>query len=130
MKITINNKDYELKFSIKNINKIDQVFASGDKGDQFGAGTLNAVSSLIMYNSVALDKVITCLTPDDLTQEMIDDYISGLTEKELEKLFEGLIAEAKKSPMISLQWRRITGQTMTQSINSAKTQLKKAQNQK
>lgn len=127
MKITVNNKDYELKFSIQNINKLDQVFATGNKSDGFGMGTMDAISSLFMYDPVVLDKVITCVTSDDLTPEMIDNYIGSLSEKELGDLFESVIAEAKKSPMISLQWRRLTGKTMTQYLKAMQDKLKAMQ---
>lgn len=127
MKITVNNKDYELKFSIHNLNKIDQVFSDGSKASQYGLGTIEAVQMLLTYDPIALNKIIFCVTDDDLTPEMIDDYLSNLTEKELEKLFENVVTELKKSPTISLHWRRLVGKTMSQTIIDFKKQLKEAQ---
>lgn len=112
MEITIDKKEHELKFGIKFVNKVDHAFGLNEKGLNFGMGILPAVSGLEGYDPSALSKVIVCASTDELQSELVEDYIEGLNETELENIFDSVLHEVKESTMVNFQWRKATGKAL------------------
>lgn len=115
MKITIDNKNYELKFGIKFINSLDHLFGLTEQGLEFGMGTLPAVTALQSYDPAALAKIIACASVDNLSVDMVSDYIENLNEDELEKLFSEVLTDVKESTMVNFQWKKLTGKALVTS---------------
>lgn len=112
MDIKIDNKNYELKFGIKFINNIDHVFGLKEQGLSFGMGTLPAVTALQAYDPAALAKIISCASLDGVSTDMVTDYIEGLDETDLEKLFDEVLTAVKGSTMVNFQWKKLTGNAL------------------
>lgn len=105
MDLTINGKDYELKFGLKFIRQLDKVYKVDYQGLEFGMGVNLAFMNLNQYNPTALVEVINAAlshhssTPKfNKIEEKIEDYAEE--NDGLGKLFEELLEELGKSAVV------------------------------
>lgn len=105
MKFKIANKDYDLKFGLKFIRQLDEVYKVDYQGLEFGMGINLAFMNLNQYNPTALVEVIKAAvshesSPPKLKQieESVEDYADD--NDGLGKLFEEFLSELGKSKVV------------------------------
>lgn len=101
MVITLNNKDYNLYFSIAGIDFLDREYYVEASGVKFGFGVGMVYQQIAMKNVVGIFNAIkACLINKNVKDDVIEDYIVKVAEEDkLEELCEELIDELKKQPL-------------------------------
>lgn len=101
MIITLNNKDYNLYFSIAGIDFLDREYYVEASGVKFGFGVGMVYQQIAMKNVVGIFNAIkACLINKNVKDDVIEDYIVKVAEDDkLEELCEELIDELKKQPL-------------------------------
>lgn len=100
MNITIDNKDYELKFGLKFIRELDKNHSQTEGGVTFGTGVQYAVGFLHEGNPIVLPEVIkaalahTEVKPND---DAIDTWVES--QDDLEKVFTDFLEQLKTTPV-------------------------------
>lgn len=99
MDITINKKNYSLKFGVKFVRKIDTQLPLERDGIKFGMGLVaKVIPELTTGNTNTLSKVILWANETEkpkLDQDMVDNYIDDCTD--IEKLFDEVLGAIKES---------------------------------
>lgn len=95
MKLDINGKSIEVKFTIGAIKKLDNIYFAKQSGSKFGMGVNQLYSYLKNYNPVALANAL------DVVQDTvgISEIEHWLETQNIEKLCDGLMVELSKQPM-------------------------------
>lgn len=101
MVITLNNKDYNLYFSIAGIDFLDREYYVEANGVKFGFGVGMVYQQIAMKNVVGIFNAIkACLINKNVKDSIIEDYIVKVAEDDkIEQLCEDLIDELKKQPL-------------------------------
>lgn len=84
MELTINEKTYELKFGIKFINTLDNMYKQELNGVEFGMGVEMALTYLAMYRPNALMNVIIAATSHSSkrpSKKEIENFLEDLASK-------------------------------------------------
>lgn len=99
MQLTINGKDYELKFGIGFIRELDKVYGIETNGVHFGMGIQAAYPMLTSFSVSALSDIIRCAIKGRLKQESVDEAIEAYADENdgLAGLFEAVKDELGKS---------------------------------
>lgn len=120
MVISVNDKEYVLRFGIKFLRELDKKRFYENNGAKVGAGLELMAMELFSGNIVALSELIYTATNTEQnrpTQHDIDNYLESLDEKELDKLMDEVIKELKKSSLTSKKIK-----TMEKAIKEAQKQ--------
>ena len=117
MKLKINGNYYELHFGIKFINNLDHALGATVKGQKLDLGGIqNAVGGLTTSDPAVLEKIIYSAIDGAVSEDVLLDYLDGLTEAELDKLFVDVAKELQDSTAANFQIKRVTGQTLKEVI--------------
>lgn len=105
MEFTVNGKEYELKFGLAFIRQLDEKFKVDYQGVEFGMGINLANVGLNQLNPATLADVIKAAATHSgkaPKQYDVDTALDEHAEKHdgLEQLFEDVIEEMGKSPVI------------------------------
>lgn len=109
MLLEINGKEKELRFDIGFIRQLDELYKADANGLSFGMGLQMATIQLQSYNPTALSDVVRCAVKGKPRLQEIDDAIYNYAEenRDLEGLFEEVIEELGKSPVVKATLKRM-----------------------
>lgn len=101
MIITLNDKDYNLYFSIASIDYLDREYYVEASGVKFGFGVGMVYQQIAMKNVVGIFKAVKAgLINKNIKDSVIEEFIVKKAEEDkLDELCEGLIDELKKQPL-------------------------------
>ena len=124
MIITLNDKDYNLYFSIASIDYLDREYYVEASGVKFGFGVGMVYQQIAMKNVVGIFNAIkACLINKDVKDDAIEDFIVKVAEDDnLDKLCEELIDELKKQPLTRKSVADLTKRI--ESVTEEKTKTK------
>ena len=115
MRLEINNKPVELKFSFEFIERMDKRFATDERADDMGIGLVVGLNLLERtYSPTTLTDVIYAAT-DGVSKPDIKKFIEeyAIENETLEPLFDEIITEIKKAPMLTATLKK-TGKLMSE----------------
>lgn len=120
MIIKILDKEYELRFGLKALKYLDDIYFIENNGIKFGLGVFqvyDALSNKSDFNAIAIFNLIkagletSLIKPNDRQIEM---YIEQcVTDDKADELVEELLDELKKQPLTRLKIEKATGQKFT-----------------
>lgn len=113
MKLEINGKLIEVKFTIGAIKQLDNIYFMKQSGGKFGMGINQLYSYLQSYNPVALCNAL--IVVQDVAG--VSEIESWLETQDIEKLCNDMVVELSKQPMTKA------------TIKSLKKQMKKVEAQ-
>ena len=109
MRLEINDKPIELKFSFEFIERMDKRFATDDRTNDMGVGLSVGLGLLERtYSPTTLVDVIHSATngvSKDNIKKFVEDY--AIENESLEPLFDELISEIKKAPMLTATLKKM-----------------------
>ena len=109
MRLEINNKPVELKFSFEFIERMDKRFATDERVEEMGVGLSIGLSMLERtYSPTALVDVIHSATngvSKDNIKKFVENYANE--NESLEPLFDEIITEIKKAPMLTATLKKM-----------------------
>jgi|SRR5690625_239594 len=106
MELTINGKDYELRFGIKAINTLDNLNKQSIEGLEFGVGVEMTNTKLSMGRPQGLVEAIKAGTSHLKSKPSttdIEEYVEELAESDFEaydKLFNEIKEAMEQSPFL------------------------------
>ena len=108
MLFEIKGKDYELKFGIGFIRKLDEVYKADYSGIEFGMGLTMATIQLQQYNPAGLSEVIRAAVKGNVRLSAVDEAIEDYADEHdgLESLFEEINSELGKSTVVKDTMKR------------------------
>ena len=98
MQITINEKEYNVKFGVKFVRKMDEKYYVSDGGIKFGMALEKKLPTLFAGDVVTLAEVLyegTCAESKRPAKDEIDTFIDE--HEDIEGLFEEVLEELKNS---------------------------------
>lgn len=98
MVLTINEKEYNIKFGVKFVRKMDEKYYISSDGVKYGMALEKKLPTLFSGDAVTLSEVIyegTCAEPKRPTKDEIDNFIDE--HDDIEGLFEEVLEELKNS---------------------------------
>lgn len=110
MILKINDRETEVRFGIRFIRELDKANMMQREGLKFGAGLEMKVPMLFTYDAVALSDVLyagTSMEKNRPTIKDIDDYVES--HEDIERLFEEVLDELKKSSVTKLKVCQLEG---------------------
>lgn len=110
MILKINDRETEVRFGIRFIRELDKANMMQREGLKFGAGLEMKVPMLFTYDAVALSDVLyagTSMEKNRPTIKDIDDYVES--HENIERLFEEVLDELKKSSVTKLKVCQLEG---------------------
>lgn len=109
MRLEINDKPVDLKFSFEFIERMDKRFATDDRANDMGVGLSVGLGLLERtYSPTTLVDVIHSATngvTKDNIKKFVEDYANE--NESLEPLFDEIIAEIKKAPMLTATLKKM-----------------------
>lgn len=119
MKITLNGKDYQLKFGVRFIRELDKKYFFGPEEIHFGTGVQSAFQKLQSHDPVMLFDVLAAslATQTTFTDGDFDAFFEAKNEQEINDLFADLVKNLERQPMTAAK------------IKEYKANIKKAANQ-
>ena len=119
MKFKIAGKEYELKFGLKFIRTLDEVYRVDYEGLEFGMGVNLAFMNLNQYSPSALAEVIKASVAHESSPPkiyQIDEAIEDYAEENdgLGELFEEVLDELGKSKVIKDTLKQFKQHAQTQ----------------
>lgn len=113
MNITINEKDYELKFGLKFINQLDKIYTQELSGIKFGMGVEMMNTYLNMKHPQALANIIKAGTShlsSKPSNKEIEDYLEEqAVNDKLEDLFTDFLDAVNQAPFLKHKLKMIEG---------------------
>lgn len=109
MRLEINDKPVELKFSFEFIERMDKRFATDDRANDMGVGLSVGLGLLERtYSPTTLVDVVHSAT-NGVTKDNIKKFIENyaIENESLEPLFDEIIAEIKKAPMLTATLKKM-----------------------
>lgn len=107
MKLTFKGKEYEVKFGIRFIKNLDEIYFVERDGIKFGAGLDIASATLIAKQIGPLTEILFAGTKG-LTMTEIEEYVEGVAEEgKLDELFEEVGKQFETAPIIKDQFKLI-----------------------
>lgn len=109
MRLEINNKPVELKFSFEFIERMDKRFATAEEASDMGVGLSVGLGLLERtYSPTTLVDVIYSAT-DGVSKDDIKKFVENyaIENEGLEPLFDELISEIKKAPMLTATLKKM-----------------------
>lgn len=100
MKINIKGKDRELRFGIRFIRNLDNIYKATVRGLEFSAGVDYAFAYLGSANPVGVCNILECALYEErgIATKDIEEFVENCTD--YEGLVNELIEELKKQPML------------------------------
>ena len=109
MRLEINDKPVELKFSFEFIERMDKRFATDEKASDMGVGLSVGLGLLERtYSPTTLVDVIYSATngvSKDNIKKFVENYANE--NESLEPLFDEIISEIKKAPMLTATLKKM-----------------------
>ena len=109
MRLEINDKPVDLKFSFEFIERMDKRFATDDRANDMGVGLSVGLGLLERtYSPTTLVDVIHSAT-NGVTKDNIKKFVENYANENesLEPLFDEIIAEIKKAPMLTATLKKM-----------------------
>lgn len=106
MELTINDKNYELKFGLSFINTLDNIYTQTAEGMTFGIGIEMLQAYLSMGRPTALANAIKAATshlnskPSNNDLEAYLETLAEKDEKEFDKLFDEIEESMQTAPFL------------------------------
>lgn len=107
MKLTINKKQYDFKFGVGFVRKLDENYGIKQNDIPFGFGLARAIPGLNSYDPSVLAEVLQCAAKQDLNLTKIDDYLDDCSD--LEKVFDSVLGELGKANAVKLAVKKMKG---------------------
>lgn len=113
MELTINDKNYELKFGLSFINTIDNIYTQKMNGVEFGMGLEMLNTYLGLGRPTALFNLIKAGTShldSKPSNADIESYLEDLAEKDgekYEKMFDEVNEAMKQAPFLRLTMKNL-----------------------
>lgn len=111
MKIKVKDIDIELNFGVGFLRSLDSIGGvKSSNGISFGMALTKSIPALRGYDPLTLFNVIYAGTSEvdpRPSQKDVEEYINGLTDVQIGKLFDETTKELKKSPMIRFTINRL-----------------------
>ena len=99
MKLTINKKDYELKFGLDFINHLDKKYYIEQDGFKLGQGLTYAVIQMDLGNPLILLDLIMAATVTGAKLKLDDVKTFIETEADIDALMNEFLAKLEKTPI-------------------------------
>lgn len=101
MKITLNGKDYQLKFGVRFIRELDEKYFFGPEEVHFGTGVQTAFIKLQKNDPVILADVLSAAlaTQMTFTDGDFDAFFETKNEQEITDLCAELVKNLERQPM-------------------------------
>lgn len=109
MRLEINDKPVDLKFSFEFIERMDKRFAADDRANDMGVGLSVGLGLLERtYSPTTLVDVVYAAT-DGVSKDNIKKFVENyaVENESLEPLFDEIIAEIKKAPMLTATLKKM-----------------------
>lgn len=109
MRLEINDKPVDLKFSFEFIERMDKRFATDERANDMGVGLSVGLGLLERtYSPTTLVDVIHSAT-NGVTKDNIKKFVENYANENesLEPLFDEVIAEIKKAPMLTATLKKM-----------------------
>ena|SRR5699024_2293614 len=111
MQLTIDKKDYELKFGLKFIRSLDKAYTQQIEGMEFSMGLQQANIYLNMRNADALSIVIKAALShlnSHPSNEQLEDYLEEVfTHGKDEDLFKDIQTAMEQAPFLKRQMENL-----------------------
>lgn len=111
MKITINDKEYTLRFGTKFINSLDNIYSQNMNGVEFGMGMEMMQSYMGLRRPTALINVIVAGLSHLNTapsEDKVEEYLEAVFEKgEDEKLFVEVEKSMEQAPFLKRKMKEL-----------------------
>ena len=106
MNLTINGKEYELKFGLDFINHLDKKYFIEQNGLKIGQGLISVIAQIEIGNPAILLDLITAATLKGKPKvEEIKKFIEN--EADIEGLMVSFLSELEKSPMTRFTLKKL-----------------------
>ncbi len=101
MQFKINDENVKLKFKMKFVRLMDELYKIDYQGFEFGMGIMYAQMGIAQKSVTTLSNIIHAAARGDYHQDDVDAAVDEYAEKEgLKKLFEQIEEELGKSPVV------------------------------
>lgn len=107
MQLTIDKKQYDFKFGVGFVRKLDENYGIKQNGIAFGFGLARVVPGLNSYDPAVLAEVLQCAAKQAINLTKIDDYLDDCSD--LEKVFETVLEEMSKANAVKLAVKKMKG---------------------
>lgn len=105
MQVKIGEMTQELNFGVRFVRELDKIAGIDTNGVSLGFGLTKSLPGLKSYDPAVLSDIVYSATFKNsprASRDSVDDFIDGLTEKQLEKLFDNVIKEVNSANAIKV----------------------------
>lgn len=102
MIITMEGREYELRFGIAALDYLDRIYTTSAEGIEFSVGLSMFASQIQMGNVTAIIHAIkagTCTESHKPSNKVIEEFIGEMNEEEMDMFFLEVTEELKKQPL-------------------------------
>lgn len=107
MQLTIDKKQYDFKFCVGFVRKLDENYGIKQNGVPFGFGLARAIPGLNSYDPAVLAEVLQCAAKQAINLTKLDDYLDDC--QDLEKVFKTVLEEMSKANAVKLAVKKMNG---------------------
>ena len=107
MQLTIDKKQYDFKFGVGFVRKLDENYGIKQNGIAFGFGLARVIPGLNSYDPAVLAEVLQCAAKQAINLTKLDDYLDDCPD--LEKVFDTVLAEMTKANTVKRDVNNMKG---------------------